>query len=168
MAVLGDRSLASLLSALAEAPDFNAAASFLLAELKELTSTRRVCMLRVDGAEQNLTLSASLGFDPELALFSISLGDLSSPLVVATRSLTSARGQARLSPRSLGVLPSWTLIPMSQPRFRGAPDVIANERAAELLRSADAMLVQTQEAPIRQRAGRRHRARGSAQGPTFR
>jgi len=145
MAVLGDRSLANLLSALAEAPDLSAAASFLLAELRELTGARRACMLRVDNGEQHLTLVASTGFDPELPRFVISLGDLSSPLVVSTRSLTSARGQAQLAPRVLGVLPTWTLLPMSQPRYRGAPDVMPSERATELMSTADAALVVTQE-----------------------
>src|SRR5262245_6256052 len=108
MAVLGDRSLAALLSALAEAPDFSAAASFLLSELMELTGSRRACMLRIDSDEENLTVVASAGFEPELPRFNISLGDLSSPLVVSARSLTSARGQARLSPRALHTLSGWT------------------------------------------------------------
>ena len=46
MAVVGDRALASLLSALAEAPDFSAAASFLLTQIAEITGAARSLMLR--------------------------------------------------------------------------------------------------------------------------
>src|SRR5947208_17109084 len=123
MAVLGDRSVASLLSALAEAPDFPAAASFLLAELMELTGVPRACILRVDGGEENLVLVAAAGFEPELETFAMSLGDLSSPLVVAARSMTAARGEGRIGPRVLAPLSSWTVLPVAQPRFRGAPAV---------------------------------------------
>ena len=145
MAVLGDRSIASLLSALAEAPDVSAAASFLLAEVMELTGAPRACMLRADAGDENLMLVASSGFDPELENVSISLGDLSSPLVISARSLTSARGRTPLQPRALSALREWTALPMSQPRLRGSSPVISANRAAELLRAADATLVTTQE-----------------------
>ena len=145
MAVLGDRSVASLLSALAEAPDFTAAASFLLSELAELTGAPRACMLRAESGEETLALVASTGFSPEMPAFAVSLGDLSSPLVISARSLTSARGQGALGPHPLSELRGWTLLPMSQPGFRGAPAVMSPLRAAELLSAADAMLITTQE-----------------------
>src|ERR1051325_5108036 len=145
MAVLGDRSVASLLSALAEAPDFSAAASFLLSELTEITGAARACMLRADGTDETLVLVASTGFDYQLPRVSVSLGDLSSPLVISTRSLTSSRGQSRLGPGPLAMFKGWTIVPMSQPWLRSAPHVIPAQRAAELLLSADAMLVTTHE-----------------------
>src|SRR5207247_1386610 len=42
-------------------------------------------------------------------------------------------------------LSSWTVLPVAQPRFRGAPEVMSQQRAAELLSHADASLVTTQE-----------------------
>jgi PAS domain S-box-containing protein len=145
MAVLGDRSVASLLSALAEAPDFAAAASYLLAELTELTGSPRACMLRADSSDDVLTVVASSGFSGEVPNFSISLGDISNPLVISARSLTSARGQGKLGPRELADLRGWTVLPMSQPGFRAAASVMSPQRAAELLSAADAMPITTQE-----------------------
>jgi PAS domain S-box-containing protein len=143
MAVLGDRSVASLLSALAEAPDYAAAASYLLSELMELTASPRACMLRAESGDESLTLVASSGFAPEVAGTSISLGDLSNPLVITARSLTSARGHGTLG---IGLsLQSWTVLPMSQPGLRGPTSVMSAQRAAELLTAADAMPITTQE-----------------------
>src|SRR6185369_13397713 len=125
MAVLGDRSIASLLSALAEAPDFTAAATYLLAELMELTGSPRACMLRAESGDESLTLVASSGFSPELPAISISLGDLSNPLVISARSLTPARGHGGLGATGLNELRSWTVLPMSQPGLRGPASVMS-------------------------------------------
>ena len=51
MTVAGDRQSASLLSALAEAPDSAAASSFLVAQLAELSGAQCVAMLRFDAAK---------------------------------------------------------------------------------------------------------------------
>ena len=48
MAGVGDRAVASLLSALAEAPDVATAASKLLTQIAELTGAKRACVLRFD------------------------------------------------------------------------------------------------------------------------
>ena len=85
MAVAGDRSsIASLLSGLAEAPDFHGAASFLLDELVERTGSSRACLLRLDDENENLNLVACDGFEPDDPSFSIPVHDLGNPLVVST------------------------------------------------------------------------------------
>ena len=88
MAVLGDRVVAGLLSALAEAPDFAAAASFLLTQLAEITAAPRALMLRIDGPQENLTVVATTGPDVPPSV-NIPIGDLSSPLIISALSLTS-------------------------------------------------------------------------------
>ena len=63
MAGPGDRGVAGLLSALAEAPDFDSAASFFLTQLAEIAGTQRACLLRFDATRENLELVASVGFE---------------------------------------------------------------------------------------------------------
>jgi PAS domain S-box-containing protein len=133
MAVLGDRELAGLLSAIAEAPDLSAATSHLLAQLADLTSARRAVMCKVDSAQHSLVAVASLGFKSEPPAFSISLGDLSSPLVISTLSLVPMRGEFAASPELLDGMSPWISLPMLQPLERGALAVMKRERAAELV-----------------------------------
>ncbi|HSD89084.1 MAG TPA: ATP-binding protein [Kofleriaceae bacterium] len=135
MAVLGDRGVASLLSALAEAPDLPAAASFLLAQLVDITGTPRALMLRLDPAYEGLGYIASAGFDPEPTRLSIPLVDLSNPLVISTLALVPVRGSKSLGFRALAGIDEWLLLPMSQPRQRGAPERMAPQRASELIGS---------------------------------
>ncbi|HET7374751.1 MAG TPA: hypothetical protein VFJ20_15285, partial [Gemmatimonadaceae bacterium] len=135
MAVLGDRGVASLLSALAEAPDLPAAASFLLAQLVDITSAPRALMLRLDPAYEALGYIASAGFDPEPTRLSIPLVDLSNPLVISALALVPVRGGKSLGFRALAGIGEWLLLPMSQPRQRGAPERMAPQRASELIAS---------------------------------
>jgi len=135
MAVLGDRGVASLLSALAEAPDLPAAASFLLAQLVDITGAPRALVLRLDPAYEGLVYVASVGFDPEPARLSIPLVDLSNPVVISTLALVPVRGNKSLGFRALAGLEEWLLLPMSQPRQRGAPERMAPQRASELIAS---------------------------------
>ncbi|HSQ28591.1 MAG TPA: ATP-binding protein [Gemmatimonadaceae bacterium] len=135
MAVLGDRGVAGLLSALAEAPDLPAAASFLLAQLVDITGAPRALMLRLDPAYEALGYVASAGFDPEPTRLSIPLVDLSNPLVIGTLALVPVRGSKSLGFRAFASLGEWLLLPMSQPRQRGAPERMAPLRASELIAS---------------------------------
>src|SRR5689334_23950905 len=144
MAVLGDRAVAGLLSALAEAPDFAAAASFLLTQLAETTAAPRAVMLRVDAAQENLAVIASAGIDLQDRV-SIPIGDLSSPLIISALSLSPARGDEPLPQRALASIVPWVSIPMSQPRFRGAPETMNAQRGAELLSSPSVELLQIGE-----------------------
>ncbi len=145
MAVLGDRAVAGLLSALAEAPDFQAAAAFLVAQLVDITGAPRACMLRADPSHDGLTLVASSGFDPEPGPLSISLGDFSSPIVIATLGLVGIRGAAPLGQRAFARMKDWIILPMAQPRFRGAPEAMPRDRAEELLTSPAMQLLSDDE-----------------------
>jgi len=118
MAVLGDRSIAGLLSGLAEAPDFRAAASFLLAQLADLAGARRAAMFRLDSSHENAQLIAAIGLEAEPGELAIPLSDLSSPLVISALALVRMQGTSALGPRSLGGFERWIALPMSQPRYR--------------------------------------------------
>ncbi|HEY6830609.1 MAG TPA: ATP-binding protein [Gemmatimonadaceae bacterium] len=145
MAVLGDRSIAGLLSALAEAPDFRAAASFLLAQLADLAGARRAAMLRLDSSHENAELVAGVGLDVDPGDLAIPLSDLSSPLVISALALVRMQGTSPLGPRSLAGFDRWIALPMSQPRYRGAPGAMSPERAAELVSSRTIAVLPTPE-----------------------
>lgn len=145
MAVLGDRDLAGLLSAIAEAPDLAAATSHLLAQLADVTAARRAVLLRIDAAQHSLSAIASVGFGHTPPTFSISLGDLSSPLVVGALSLMPMRGDIALAPRALEGMTPWVLLPMSQPLLRGALEVMPRERASELTAARSVTMLEPPE-----------------------
>ena len=133
MAVVGDRAVAGLLSALAEAPDVPAAASFLLTQLAEITGASRAGMFRLDDADECLVLVASAGFDQELGDHPIPVGNLSSPLVVSALSLTPVLGNAPIGTSELASIKTSALIPMTRLPRRGAPEQMSPQRAAELI-----------------------------------
>jgi PAS domain S-box-containing protein len=133
MAVLGDRPVAGLLSALAEAPDSQAAAAFLATQLVELTTAARGCVLRLDATRESLVIRASSGFSSEPGVLGISIGDVSSPIVVATLALVPIHGTTPLAPRAFAEMKEWYVLPIAQPRFRGAMEVMLRERAVELI-----------------------------------
>ncbi len=133
MAVLGDRTVAGLLSALAEAPDSQSAAAFLVAQLVDLTAASRGCILHVDVTRESLVVSASTGFSPEPDALSISTGDLSSPIVIGTLALVPIHGTTPLAQRAFSGMKEWYVLPIAQPRFRGAAEVMHRERAVELM-----------------------------------
>ncbi len=135
MAVLGDRELAGLLSAIAEAPDISAATSHLLAQLADLTAARRAVMLKLDPAQHSLVAVASLGFGDAPPSFSISLGDLSSPLVISALSLVPMQSGSEIGLHALDRMTPWIALPMSQPLQRGSLEVMKRDRAAELIAS---------------------------------
>ncbi|HEY4129498.1 MAG TPA: ATP-binding protein [Gemmatimonadaceae bacterium] len=135
MAVHGDRSVAGLLSALAEAPDFASAASFLLTQIVEITSAPRACVFRIEASQENLRLVASSGFGSDPGPIGIAISDVSSPLVIGTLAIALVEGAAPLGLRTFATLESWVVFPMPQPRHRGAPETMPFERAAESLQS---------------------------------
>ena len=148
MADVGDRAVAGLLSALAEAPDVPAAASFLLAQLGEMTGAPRAAMLRLDATHDCLTVIATVGFDGDTADVVFSTGDLSNPLVLSTLSLTPVRGQNGLTSRPLASLSSWIALPMTQLPYRGAPEPMSLPRAAELFESLHVIVLATGQRPL--------------------
>ncbi len=145
MAAPGDRAVAGLLSALAEAPDFTAAASFFLTQLAEITRTPRACMLRLDSAHEALVLASAVGFDTTLPAISIPTSDLSNPLVISTLSLSPVRGERALPVRGLAALTPWIALPLSQPRLRAPAEMISAQRGAELIGSSTIEVLATRE-----------------------
>jgi PAS domain S-box-containing protein len=132
MTVAGDRQSASLLSALAEAPDSAAASSFLVAQLAELSGAQRVSMLRVDGAQEALVSVSTVEEGRPQTTVAIPLSDFSNPLVVATLALSPVIGDRPL-PGAFSGYKSWTALPMTQPRTRLAPATLPRQHAVELL-----------------------------------
>lgn len=132
MTVAGDRQSASLLSALAEAPDSAAASAFLVAQLAELSGAQRVSMLRLDAAQESLVCVAAIDNGRPVSASAIPISDFSNPIVVSTLSLSPVVGESPLR-APFAEFAQWTSLPMTQPRTRMAPPVMTRQHATELL-----------------------------------
>jgi PAS domain S-box-containing protein len=139
-----DRTVAGLLSALTEAPDFSAAASFLLAQVVDIAEAERGYMLRLDGAQEALVSIANVGYESPPHV-TISVGDLSNPLVVSAIALAPITGGGRSSIRAFVSLARWTAFPMPQPRLRGTLPVMPLSRAQELIGEGEVRMLATGE-----------------------
>ncbi|MEO7084749.1 MAG: PAS domain-containing sensor histidine kinase [Gemmatimonadaceae bacterium] len=136
----GERRSLALLSALAEALDLEAAASFLLNDVLATTGARRALLLRFDIDDEVLVLASHAGFgDPRPV--EMTIAERNHPWMVAMMSLSPvvSDGTAELD----GRIPfdSWTALPMPRPHYRGAPAVWSDSYAAELLAPQDARLI---------------------------
>src|SRR5687767_5149202 len=132
MTVAGDRHSASLLSALAEAPDSAAASSFLVAQLAELSGAQRVSMLRLDTGQEALVSVAGIDSGRPASASAVPLSDFSSPLVISALSLSAVVGETPLR-APFSEYATWTALPMTQPRTRVAPPIMTRQQATELL-----------------------------------
>jgi PAS domain S-box-containing protein len=136
----GERRQLALLSALAEAPDFSAAATFLLADLLALAGARRACLFQFDVIDEQLVLEGSLGFD-EPVPSELAIGERTHPWMVSTLALspvtsaTPARASARIP------FERWTALPMPRPHYRGAPAIWPDSYAEQVLAPLGAKLV---------------------------
>jgi PAS domain S-box-containing protein len=129
-----DRQIAALLSALAQAPDFTAALSFLLAQLVEIAGTRRADALVPDD-EGELRPAAQLGFTlDEPRPSSLSTGDLDHPVVVAALAMSPVIGREGDARHPTPVAP-WIALPLPRPHHRGAPKPLPESQARERLAS---------------------------------
>src|ERR1041385_329678 len=153
MTVTGDRQSASLLSALAEAPDSAAASSFLATQIAEMSGAERVIMLRLDAAQESLVAVASNDL-PDAPAVSIPVSDLSNPLVIAALALSPVSGRTPLPP-PFSDFTQWAAMPMQQLRTRNAPTMLTHQRAADLLASSGHTL-----GPRSERGGPRPGGRG--------
>ena len=135
---LARRTPLEFLATLTEAPDFATAAAFAVTELARSAGVTRGCLLEVQASTDSLVVVGQSGFDLPLSSFSsISLGDLSNPLVIATLGLQPARWKdARFAYRS--PIENWLALPMPQPYRRGAPALLSPAHAAELLNASGA------------------------------
>jgi PAS domain S-box-containing protein len=122
---LGGERLAELLSAISEAPDFESAATFMLAQFADIVGARRALAVTLDSPPRRFISNASVGFEGETPpKVSLSVDDLSNPLTVSALSL-HALSCDRVSPLAGIPFGEWTAIPFPQPQFRGAPAILS-------------------------------------------
>ena len=122
---LGGERLAELLSAISEAPDFESAATFMLAQFADIVGARRALAVTLDSPPRRFISNASVGFEGETPpKVSLSVDDLSNPLTVSALSL-HALSCDRVSPLPGIPFGEWTAIPFPQPQFRGAPAILS-------------------------------------------
>src|SRR2546430_13548959 len=107
MTVTGDRQSASLLAALAEAPDSAAASSFLAAQIAEMCGAGRVLMLRLDAAQEALISVAGNETGETTPMIAIPLSDLGNPLIISALSLSPVIGERPLA-SPLSAYRRWT------------------------------------------------------------
>ncbi len=139
---LSGEGLAELLSVISEAPDFGTAATFLLEQLADVAGVGRAVMLTLDRSNQVLQIASTVGFavgaQPRLG---VPVEDRVHPLVVALLTLNTLYCDGQASPPARLGLPfkQWTVIPFPQPKFRGAPALLPDNRGAEAPVSGCAM-----------------------------
>jgi PAS domain S-box-containing protein len=138
-ASLNERGPLALLSALAEAPDLSAAATFLLNDILATTGARRACLLRFDTVEEHLVLAAHAGFG-DYPPAEMAIGERSHPWMVSTLALSpimshDARPGARIP------FERWTALPMPRPHYRGAPAIWPESYAIQVLAPSGGRLV---------------------------
>src|SRR5690242_13017608 len=85
--VITDRGRLALLSALAEAPDLSAAATFLLTDVLATTGASRALLLRFDREEEELVLVAQAGAGHS-GLTEYAIGERSHPWMIASLTMT--------------------------------------------------------------------------------
>ncbi len=116
-----DRSQLALLSALAEAPDLDAAAGLLVNFVLSASGARRACFLGFDAAEHQLALVSQSGLDD--APVELVIGERAHPhphpWLVATMAGRPSVGDSSTHTADTIRFDEWTAFPL--PRFGGAP-----------------------------------------------
>ena len=136
----GDRQIAALLSALAEAPDFAAALSFLLAQLAEIAGARRAYALVPDD-DGDFQPASLLGFGlDEPRVSSLSAGDVDHPLVVSATAILPIAGREQDARHPMPFVP-WLSLPLPRPHYRGAPKPLSEAHARERVGASGAVQV---------------------------
>jgi len=126
-----ERSHLALLSALAEAPDLPAAATFLLTDILATTGARRALLLQFDPDEEQLVLVAQAGSDDSPTEYAV--GERSHPWMVSTLTLTPVFNDSLGKSTARVPFEVWTALPMPRPHYRGAPAIWTDSYAAEVL-----------------------------------
>ena len=127
-----DRQIAALLSALAEAPDFTAALSFLVVQVAELAGARRAYALVLD-PDGEVRPTALTGFRPEEARPSaVSTSDVDHPLAVSALAMLPVLGREYDARHGTPFTP-WVALPLPRAHFRGAPKALPEPQARERL-----------------------------------
>src|ERR1051326_7843970 len=139
-ASVNERGPLALLSALAEAPDLAAAATFLLTDLLAPVGARRACLLRFDTVEEHLLLAAHAGFG-EYPPTELAIGERSHPWMVSTLALSPVVSHNAVRPGGRISFEQWTALPMPRPHYRGAPAIWPDSYAIQVLAPTGARLV---------------------------
>ena len=139
-ASVNERGPLALLSALAEAPDLAAAATFLLTDLLTSVGARRACLLRFDTVEEQLLLAAHAGFG-EYPPTELAIGERSHPWMVSTLALSPVVSHTSVRPGGRISFEQWTALPMPRPHYRGAPAIWPDSYAIQVLAPTGARLV---------------------------
>ena len=126
----GERPRDGLLSALAEAPDFASAATFLLSQLAQLAGVTRACLFRFEPPDDQLVLCGQIGLGPA-ADERVTIGG-QHPWMISALALTPVIGSASAGLSRIPLTP-WIARPMPRPHSRGAPAIWTDARARELL-----------------------------------
>jgi PAS domain S-box-containing protein len=134
-----ERGRLALLSALAEAPDLPAAATFLLTDILATTGARRALLLQFDTHEEQLVLVAQAGPDDSTPI-EYAIGERSHPWMVSTLTLTPVFNDGFVKPTPRVPFEEWTALPMPRPHYRGAPAIWTDTYAAEVLTPLGAQL----------------------------
>jgi PAS domain S-box-containing protein len=138
--LIPERGRLALLSALAEAPDLAAAATFLLGDLLAETGATRACLLRFDPGDEHLALEAHIGFETPPP-YEYTIGERSHPWMVSTLALSPVTSDGPSRPGARIPFDAWTAFPMPRPHYRGAPAIWRDAYAQEVLLPTGARLV---------------------------
>lgn len=125
--------LAELLSVLAEAPDFTTAGTFLAEQFAEAVGATRARLLALRPGRETLELVAELGDRTDTREPSIPLDDIAHPAVVAALSLSTIQGGAAIASQYRIPFERWVIVPFAAPHYRGAPAMLSDHRARELV-----------------------------------
>ena len=145
---VGDRRVSRLLSALAEAPDYGSAASFLLSELSAMADGAPGVLLRFVPSQEALVLVDHVHIRADdVRQLPAMIEEATHPLMVCALALTPVVRESSREARvgRFGPIHDWTALPMPQPHYRGAPAPMADPQAESLLRSAGARLIPLEE-----------------------
>jgi signal transduction histidine kinase len=128
-----------LLSALAEAPDLSAAATFLLTNVLATTGAQRALLLQFDRDAEELVLVAQAGGGLS-GLAEYAIGERSHPWMVASLTLTPVVNDGSTKQATRIPFDTWTCLPMPRPHYRGAPEIWTDTYATEVLTPSGARL----------------------------
>ena len=125
--------LDELLATLAEAPDLASSAAFLLSRLGELSGSSRGYVRLLDSTLEALNVVAVVGFDDGKALASLSVNDLSHPVVVSALSLHPIWADEDAQPDQRVPFSPWIALPLPRGDDRAGPTVIPATRVGDLV-----------------------------------
>lgn len=141
---LTERGHLALLSSLAEAPDLNAAAAFLLSHVLAAAGASRGLVLGFEVDDEQLSLISHAGFDEPPPL-EYRIGERGHPWMVATLSLSPVSNDLPPRPAARIPLGEWTALPMPRPHYRGAPAIWPDVYAEQVLAPTGARLTRLED-----------------------